>query len=1121
MNTIELDKGIYRTPSAGVDGELEYCMNLMPVKGEMMNTPRLEDTGVELPNGVNLMAVHKTSDGTTNHVFTRNESNSGWARWVHDNTESQTLTLTIDRTNKTWSLPRQLISMEYIIIQISGTYTERTTQGVKTVEIDKQQTIKPGDGTLVGDVYQGNLDVPQLSTVKIVREASSRLNPGTVLAIIGGGVSKPKKKPAQRQFINVEQTVIAYQKEEEEPYAVVIKVLPSQVTEIKVLGNTLVISADKIYYALWRDGAYVWLGSQFPKVDIRFALEGTYKTILSEVKTEVQKGTSGESVVYETVHETVQVPSLSEYFDWTFSQPLEPNTYYKIVCPKGWISVAANANYAAHATGEGESYYITTKENPVASVRIFFIAGPSKTATILKGSTAENIAFAPIEEDYGQANCDVVMGAANQFIKRATENNMFACPFLVRYALRLYDGTFVNPSAPCLLIPCDGTTPLMWSDLTYPDHNNPTPAQVFADGIWASIQYRILNTEPLSGWKDLITDIVIGVTEPIYRYNQGARYSNTEGFPAKIRQALGTVTDRYDDVVRSKFVDAGNTYGAVTVGQQTYTGKNQLETFHNIINGSISHMQFVMPKFEDGKVIEDISGKSNFHIIKKIKIEDVETMDTMQKLELDEGALNGLAARTVIKDNPESLIERQADVVNIYNNRVTIANITEYKFPGWTPSLMNGDAGRSGITPTIKYALIKYKEQGRSYDLVKVDGWAYGAELVSWFAYPSANAVEAELYAKKGETYYMAALKLERHKTMDLAYWFNMFRQVEWTTVSQQDWTDRTQDSGATVTYPNKVAQTEPLNPFTYPASLQNTVGSGNIIALAANTQALSQGQFGQHPMFAFTDEGIWALTVAGNGQYASVQPISRDVITNPNSVTQTDNAIFFAAEQGLKVIQGGETRTIAEQMEGVPFNGIQLRNILSGFDDQAKEEAQTWNDILKTAIFAYDYANRLLHIYPETPLTHIGWHYIVSTETMQVTAQEDPNVRAVLQAYPSTLVSYDQDEATHVATYGKPQDFSTTRRGILLTRPCALSNPFQMKTITDMRAVWRKYSSDPAIKIALFVSNDRLVWHRLNSLRQHSFKWYRFAVLTSFTDAERLTGIAVETQTRRENKIR
>jgi hypothetical protein len=49
--------------------------------------------------------------------------------------------------------------------------------------------------------------------------------------------------------------------------------LSNEVENVQVLGNTLIITTSEgVYYSVWKDSNYVWLGKDFPDVELRFSL---------------------------------------------------------------------------------------------------------------------------------------------------------------------------------------------------------------------------------------------------------------------------------------------------------------------------------------------------------------------------------------------------------------------------------------------------------------------------------------------------------------------------------------------------------------------------------------------------------------------------------------------------------------------------------------------------------------------------------------------------------------------------------------------------------------------------------------------------------------------------------
>ena len=112
---------------------------------------------------------------------------------------------------------------------------------------------------------------------------------------------------------------------------------------------------------------------------------------------------------------------------------------------------------------------------------------------------------------------------------------------------------------------------------------------------------------------------------------------------------------------------------------------------------------------------------------------------------------------------------------------------------------------------------------------------------------------------------------------------------------------------------PNKIYTSEINNPFHFPVLGINTIGTGTILGISSAVKALSEGQFGQFPLYAFTSEGVWALEVSNTGSYSARQPVTREVCINTNSITQIDNAVLFATNRGIMLISGSTAQCISE----------------------------------------------------------------------------------------------------------------------------------------------------------------------------------------------------------------
>jgi hypothetical protein len=119
---------------------------------------------------------------------------------------------------------------------------------------------------------------------------------------------------------------------------------------------------------------------------------------------------------------------------------------------------------------------------------------------------------------------------------------------------------------------------------------------------------------------------------------------------------------------------------------------------------------------------------------------------------------------------------------------------------------------------------------------------------------------------------------------------------------------------------PNRIQVTEQNNIWVNLAKHSYRVGSleNGIIGLSTQAEPLSEGQYGEFPVCIFSDHGVYFLE-QGDGEvlYASIQPLSKDICNNANSITEIGSGIVFATSKGLKMIVGRQVAEISEPVEG------------------------------------------------------------------------------------------------------------------------------------------------------------------------------------------------------------
>lgn len=107
-------------------------------------------------------------------------------------------------------------------------------------------------------------------------------------------------------------------------------------------------------------------------------------------------------------------------------------------------------------------------------------------------------------------------------------------------------------------------------------------------------------------------------------------------------------------------------------------------------------------------------------------------------------------------------------------------------------------------------------------------------------------------------------------------------------------------------------------NPFLFPAKSTHSPSQGAVVALASNTMPLSQGQFGEHPLYVFCDNGIWVMGIDSSGSmaYTTSFPLSREICRNADTLCRIDAGVVFLGNEGVMLLSGNKINCISVSME-------------------------------------------------------------------------------------------------------------------------------------------------------------------------------------------------------------
>lgn len=331
---------------------------------------------------------------------------------------------------------------------------------------------------------------------------------------------------------------------------------------------------------------------------------------------------------------------------------------------------------------------------------------------------------------------------------------------------------------------------------------------------------------------------------------------------------------------------------------------------------------------------------------------------------------------------------------------------------------------------------------------------------------------------------------------------------------------------------PNVIKVSEAENPLVFPAANSVQVGSSIISALSANTRPISEGQFGEAPLYAFTDEGVWVVMLSEAGSYQSRQPALREICSNPKGILQIDDAVLYPTERGIMMQQGRESVCITDALDDYPFDFLSIYShstkdktypnklLATGKIPESDVKYVRFRKYLEKADMIYDYYDSRIIVF--NPYYTYAYVYSLKSK-MWGTMHNVFNKR--VNIYPE---SYATDKAGKILdVYVKEPTESVPF--FLCSRPLTLGQEVY-KTMFD--CITRGYfSSIQAGKcgMVLFGSNDLVNWYYisssvdifLRSLVGSPYKYFRIALIGKLAPDESISGLSTAFQERLQNKLR
>lgn len=831
----------------------------------------------------------------------------------------------------------------------------------------------------------------------------------------------------------------------------------ASVLSVNSIGNTLIIVAtDGIHYALWGDGGYKNLPQKPPFVEITFSISDDY-----------------------------------------------PENY---------------SNGGVDAEGSANGFRDAFQQTTYSCNEIF-----NKVKMSFGDYMTKYCEYLAIKEDKQSEVTQSIYALVNRTNNLIASKGRFYANFFVRYCYRMFDGSMIMHSSPVFIpVQVPDNFIVMSANAhsfnatdgyinTYDNFNfqredgennksnvHITKAAFIYYPRNVDLNYTILDAkrDELEEWKDVIKSVDVFITPPIINVNTSEKITS-----------LGATRKNYK-------LGHGQVY-------KTY------ESDQNIIGGTSVYF----PSLSVDAYRNKLKNTSAFYKVCSLKISDL-TNYTTKKLPVDKNAVYQVSLQEQMKDDYKTHNSLFAQGGYVYNHRLNLYGMKEKLFQGFSgyvmlPGLYILKYDDSTDNQKYRYKIqkivvslnttsgTKYVESSdKFFSRQDIDGFMIG-NLVKF--YPDSRADKMAIFCKDySDNDVIFVFPLEQCAELNGAMHMGDFTDnLEQYKVDSFNYT-----VDDVVELSNKIYTSESDNAFYFPLNGINTVGIGTIQGIASTTRALSQGQFGQYPLMAFSTDGIWAMEVSSKGTYSSIHPISREVCSNPKSITQLDQSVLFATNRSISRIAESQVVSMSDVLDGPGFNiSGTLGKFLNFFNDteedsdtvkSTKAQMRQLIDFTSSPIeffqrcqVIYDYKNSRIFCLDVTQTSKtstadtVALCYSIKDNAWSTFLIQ--NVLTAINSYPHPYIQY-RDGSVMVLDKGYDYEDTTEYHGIIVTRTLK----FDEDNVPDSITGYIHSLTSGSIPIMwLYGSNNNQNWHyigRLGGMKSsymatHSYRFFRIAL--------------------------
>lgn len=732
-----------------------------------------------------------------------------------------------------------------------------------------------------------------------------------------------------------------------------------------------------------------------------------------------------------------------------------------------------------------------------------------------------------VEDEDAQEALTRIWNTYRRMIDNNLERGCFSETIMLRYAIRLYDGSYIWASSPIMLgsiLPKDKVS-LPFDNM---DRGNTMPMNAYT--VWVTgdkvddTQYRTIvqlstpykigvnafRHSDLSQLKDIVSSVDVFLSSPVNYFPEGYK---------RVRSYMEKTSDDYYNSCRRYVFDPAFSENKEKIEEAVLSAStffliksyeiDDLPTTTDVLSDNyLGESLFTKTRLDDNKVMSLVANATNFGSCN----------DRLLAIGVDElvsrgiGVLNGQYANAFVSEEDYVLDNvSYAFAYHIPEKNLIIRDVDA-----------KSDDGSYQMVPDVGKGGMNYNE------VTDVLSTPY-----AWISHPDPNCTKVTIRIyNEGILVSGYELPMKPHPFLSCSYAFlGIGEKVFVANKNGEGNIDDYRDKPI-VRQPNKVAISSSANPFAFALSGKLTFGE-DVYGFAVATEPMSVGQFGQYPIYFFCKDGVWTTTITPDGNFGSAPTlVTRDVCSSPSTICPSKNSVFFMSKRGLLAISGSQVANISEYMNGDSYNVpehlipiIESVNFggLVKEDDGPIASFPNYMNLTGTKV-VYDYEGERLVCFNN----NFDYQYVYCLKTQTWHRTQYGYLDVALNSYPWCMVVTRKSKRTGsmyvdhhtILDISLTKDHALTPKKILIvTRPFDLQEPDVLKTITDVRV--RGQFAKGAFNFFLQGSQDGINFHTISTLRGKSWKLFRIILLANLALNERISWIDVMYESRFTNRLR